>query len=353
MPLARASAFGRGYLYLELAFLLFTVAGTIAIFVDRPARRQRSIAEMLALTGALAAAAAALVIPGLSGHAGQTAPRGLSLALDWLHLTSGSIWIGGLIGLLVLWVSLGSEYRTTALATVVPRFSRIAFLSVMVLIASGVWASVLHLPTLASLWQTSYGVAILIKVALLAGAMMLAAVNLVRTKPRLTAAGAQPETARGATSLLRLLVSGEVLLVVAAIFAAGVLSSLAPPAKALGTVGSASAHVGPGPVSKIVVKNGYTLGFSVDPNRAAAPNTVRVRIAKAGVPVRGADVTATFIMLDMEMGDVAYHLPETTPGVYARSAPALVMVGHWGLSFDIRPPGTSPFTVLLLDKAEG
>ncbi len=353
VPLARASAFGRGYLYLELAFLLFTIAGTIAIFVDRPARRQRSIAELLALTGALAAAAAALVIPGLSGHAGQTAPRGLSLALDWLHLTAGSIWIGGLIGLLVLWVSLGSEHRTTALATVVPRFSRIAFLSVMVLIASGVWASVLHLPTLASLWQTSYGVAIVIKVALLAGAMMLAAVNLVRTKPRLTAAGAQPETARGATSLLRFLVSGEVLLVVAAIFTAGVLSSLAPPAKALGTVGSASAHVGPGVVSKTVVKNGYTLRFSVVPNRAAAPNTVRVRIAKAGVRVRGADVTATFIMLDMEMGDVAYHLLETTPGLYARSAPALVMVGHWGLSFDIRPPGASPFTVLLIDKADG
>ena len=125
---------------------------------------------------------------------------------------------------------------------------------------------------------------------------------------------------------------------VAAIFTAGVLSSLAPPAKALGSIGAASAHVGPGPVSQIVVKNGYTLGFSVDPNRAAAPNTVRVRIAKAGVPVRGADVTATFIMLDMEMGNVAYHLPETAPGLYARSAPALVMVGHWALSFDIRPP---------------
>ena len=353
VPLARASAFGRGYLYLELTFLLFTIAATIAIHLDRPERRQRSVAELLALSGALAAAAAALVIPGLSGHAGQTAPRGLSLGLDWLHLTAGSIWIGGLIGLLVLWASLGSERRTTALATVVPRFSRVAFLSVMVLITSGVWASVLHLPTLASLWQTSYGVAILIKVALLASAMVLAAVNLGRTRPRLAAASAHPETARAAASLLRLLVSGEVLLVVAAIFTAGVLSSLAPPAKALGTVGSASAHVGPGPVSQNVVKNGYTLGFSVDPNRAAAPNTVRVRITKAGGPVRGADVTATFIMLDMEMGNVAYNLPETAPGLYARSAPALVMVGHWALSFDIRPPDASPFTVLLIDKANG
>jgi copper transport protein len=353
VPLARDSAFGRGYLDLELTFLLFTLAGAIAIFVDRPQRPHRSVAEILALTGALAAAAATLLIPGLSGHAGQTAPRGLSLALDWLHLSAGSIWIGGLVGLLVLWVSLGPERRTAALATVVPRFSRIAFASVMILIASGVWASVLHLPTLASLWQTSYGVAILVKAALLGCAMLLAAVNLSRTKPRLAAAAAQPALANDAASLLRLLVSGEVLLVVAAIFAAGVLSSLAPPAKALATVGSASAHVGPGAVSQLVVKNGYTLRFTVDPNRAAAPNTVSVRITKAGAPVRGADVTATFVMLDMQMGNVAYHLPETAPGLYARSAPALVMVGHWGLSFDIRPPGARPFTVLLIDKANG
>jgi copper transport protein len=118
-------------------------------------------------------------------------------------------------------------------------------------------------------------------------------------------------------------------------------------------VGSASAHVGPGAVSETIVKNGYTLRFAVDPNRAAAPNTVSVRIAKADAPVRGADVTATFIMLDMEMGNVAYHLSEKAPGLYSRSAPALVMVGHWGLSFDIRPPGAAPFTVLLIDKANG
>jgi len=353
VPLARASAFGRGYLDLELTFALFAIAGAIAIFVDRPERAARSIAEILALVGALLAAAAMLVVPGLSGHAGQTAPRGLALALDWLHLASGSIWIGGLLGLLVLWVSLGRERRTAALATVVPRFSWIAFASVMVLIASGTWASILHLPTLASLWQTSYGVAILVKAALLATAMLLAAVNLARTKPRLAAAAEQPETARGAAGLLRILVSGEVILVVAAIFAAGVLSSLAPPARALAKVGSASAHVGPGAVSKVVEKNGYVLQFTVAPNRAAAPNTVRVRISKGGAPVRGADVTATFIMLDMEMGNVAYHLPETAPGVYSRSAPALVMVGHWGLSFDIRPQGADPFTVLLIDKANG
>jgi hypothetical protein len=69
--------------------------------------------------------------------------------------------------------------------------------------------------------------------------------------------------------------------------------------------------------------------------------------------VRGADVTASFTMLDMEMPQLAYHLPEQAPGVFARSAPALVMVGRWGLEFQVTPPGRAPFNVLLVDRANG
>jgi copper transport protein len=58
-------------------------------------------------------------------------------------------------------------------------------------------------------------------------------------------------------------------------------------------------------------------------------------------------------MLDMEMGRQAYKLPETAPGTYGREAPALVMVGRWGLTFDVEPPGGAPFTVTLLDHAAG
>jgi copper transport protein len=61
----------------------------------------------------------------------------------------------------------------------------------------------------------------------------------------------------------------------------------------------------------------------------------------------------TFAMLDMEMGQQAYVMRETSPGVYEQSAPALVMVGHWGLSFEVTPPGGEPFTVILVDKAGG
>ena len=204
VPLMRTSAFGRGYLDLELLLALFAVAAAVALWLDRPQRAKRSVAELFALGGALLAAGAVLLAPGAAGHAAQTSPRTLALALDWLHLVAGSLWLGGLIGLVVLIGSLPAARRLPGLALCVPRFSNLAFVSVVVLLGSGVWASVLHLPTLASLWQTSYGQAIIVKAALLAAATVLASVNLLRTRPALRL---QEPPARAAV-LLRGLVSG-------------------------------------------------------------------------------------------------------------------------------------------------
>jgi copper transport protein len=106
-------------------------------------------------------------------------------------------------------------------------------------------------------------------------------------------------------------------------------------------------------VTKVVNRDGYRLELRVSPNRAAVPNGFSVQITKNGAPVRKAEVTTTFAMLDMEMGQQGYRLPETSPGVYRRTEPALVMVGHWGLTFDIRPPGGEPLVVQFVDRANG
>ena len=350
LPLVHASAFGRGFIDLEICFALFVVAGAIAIAVDRPEREHRSVAELLAFTGAWLAAAATLLVPGAAGHPGVTSPRGLALALDWVHLAAGSIWIGGLAGLLVLWRSLPVARRVAGLVVAVPRFSAVALVAVIALAASGTWASILHLPTVQTLWDTSYGKAILVKIALLAVAVALASVNLLRTKPALHADGT---LASGAAALLRKLVAGEVVIVAGAILVAAVLPSLAPPSKALAAVGGASAHVGPGPVTESVVKNGYKLDIRVSPNRAAVPNSFSVHVTRNNRPVRGADVVMRFTMLDMEMGQQEYRLTETSPGTYTHAAPALVMVGHWGLGLDVAPPGHTPVDILVVDKANG
>ena len=349
VPLLRVSAFGRAWLDLEVVLGLLAVAAAVALWLDRADRAERSVAAILALVGSIAAAAAALLVPGAAGHAAQTSPRALALALDWLHLAAGSVWIGGLVGLVVVWGSLPPDRRLAGLVVCVPRFSAAALVSVVVLVGSGIGAAIIHLPTLASLWQTSYGKSLLVKVALLVLATPLAAVNLTRTRPRLQVA----ELAPRATVMLRRLVGGEVLLLVGALFAAGVLSSLPPPATALAAVGKANAHVGPGPVAKATSHGPYRFELRIAPNRAAVPNRFAVRLTRAGAPVAGADITATFTMLEMAMGTQAYHLAAAGKGVYRYSAPALVMVGRWGLSFDVRPPGGQPFSVLYVDKAAG
>ena len=353
VPLYRVTALGRAMVDLELCFALFCIAAGVALWLDRPDRARRSVAELIASCGALMAAAAVLIVPGAAGHAAQTSPRGLTLVFDWLHLASGSVWLGGLIGLLVLWSSVSSRLRVPALSVTVPRFSNVALVSVLVLAATGIGEAIEHMPAVNALWETGYGEAILVKAGLLGCAMLIASGNLLRSRPRLIAAQRRPELGEPAARLLRGLITGEVVVVIGIVFAAAVLSSLAPPPPAFALENSALAKVGPGRVVQTINHAGYTLQVLVSPNKAAAPDSFALRITKGGQPVRGANVTLLFNHLEMQMPTQEYQLSETEPGVYSRAAPALVMVGRWGLTFQVTPKHGLPFTALIVDQANG
>jgi copper transport protein len=300
----------------------------------------------------------------------------LALGFDWLHLLAGSVWLGGLLGLLVIFVSVsarlapGAPTRLEVLKVVVPRFSNVAFACVVVLLATGTAATIIHLPAVDALWQTGYGVAILVKLGLLTGAMALASGNLLRTKPQLVAAreaalaggghvGGSAHEVSGdeggerASHTLRGLVSGEALVVSGAVFVAALLSSLAPPPPSFALANSAIARVGPGRVAQTVNRGGYRLQVLVSPNKAATPDSFALRITKNGQVISGANVTLTFNHLEMQMPQQQYVLKEVSPGVYSRAAPALVMVGRWSLSFAVAPKGAPPFTALIVDQANG
>jgi copper transport protein len=355
VPVVRDSNLGRSFTDLEVVLALFAIAACAVLFVDDGRRRQRSAAALLALTGALLAAGAATAVPGLAGHAAQTSPAALSLVLDWAHVTAAAVWLGGLLGVIILGARTPPGRRLEVLGLVVPRFSNTALVCVLLVIASGVAASIVHLPTPSSLWGTSYGQAILVKVGLLACALVAGGMNYARTVPQLAAARERGDRALAdlGARLLRRNVVTEVVLVTATLLAAMVLSSLPPPAKALAEVGRASAHVGPGAVRRVIHHGSYTLDIDVDPNRAAQPSTFTLHLTQNGQPVTGARVTLEFAMLDMEMGTQAYTLPERSPGTYVRTTPALVMVGHWGVSFQVEPRGGAAFTVIVVDHAEG
>ena len=352
VPLLRVSQFGRSFVDLEWVLLLFAFAAAVALWLDEPQRERRSVAAVLALAGALLAAGAALVAPGAGGHAAQADPRWAALAVDWAHLAAGSIWVGGLAGLLLLWRSVPADRRVAALAVCVPRFSNVALASVLVLVATGTASSVIELPTFGSALESGYGQMLLAKIALLLGAVSLAAMNLTRARPRLKPTAPRPESATAAL-LLRRMASGEVVLVAAAVLAASVLTSLAPPARALADIGTPDAKVGPGPVRRAVDRQGYRFDVRIDPNRAAVPNDFAVRVTRAGAPVEGARLTATLTMLEMEMGSQQYALTGGAGGLYRRAEPALVMVGRWGLELRFEPPGRTPVDVVVIDRVSG
>jgi len=355
IPLVRDSSFGRSFSDLWAVLGLLALASALSLRLDRPGRARRSGEALLALVGATGCAAAALAFPGLAGHPSTTSPVGLMLALDWAHLAAASIWIGGLIGLLVLAAAAQPGRRVAALAAVVPRFSRAAMASVAVLLATGIVASVVHLPTLASLWQTSYGQAIIAKSALLFVALVLGAVNNLRSRPRLAAAAQRRDEAlgNGASALLRRLVLGEGALLAAAVAAAAILTSLAPPSKALAKLGKTDAHVGPGAVAQTFVRDGVRIQVGIRPNRASIDNAFALRLQQNGKPVRNAQVTAQLDMLDMSMQQQAYTLTQVSQGIYQRSRPAFVMVGHWLLGYTIEIPGHKAIQLQVVDKAGG
>jgi copper transport protein len=215
----------------------------------------------------------------------------------------------------------------------------VALASVISLAATGVGEAIIHTPAVNALWETGFGRALLVKAGLLVVALGLAAGNLLRTKPQLAGAGERADHGAPAASLLSRLISGEAIVIVGA--------------PAFAEQNSAIASVGPGHVAASVDHAGYRLQVLVSPNKAAAPNSFALRITRNGQPVRGANVTLAFNHLEMEMPQQEYQLKETAPGVYSHSAPALVMVGRWGLTFNITPPSGPPFTALIVDQANG
>ena len=207
----------------------------------------------------------------------------------------------------------------------------------IVLAGSSTWASILHLPTLSSLWQTSYGQAIMVKVALLIAAIVLAAINLLRTKPGLQAEDRERRRCRAAAAARRR--RGRDRRRGGAVAAVTLVSSPAVEGARRGRWLDEAGGAWSGRLDHREERLPRRGPRRSEPR--GRPNDFSLKLTRGGRPVRGAIVTVRFDMLDMAMGEQAYRMQETSPGLCTRAAtPALVMVGHWGLSFDVAPKGS-------------
>ncbi len=150
-----------------------------------------------------AAVIAVLLIPtlSLSGHAfGSEHLTTLAVVSDLVHVIAASAWLGAMVVLLAS-VSLihRDRHRTSDPADgpardacagiVVASYSPLALWSASLIVLTGIVASWLHLGTWAALWQSRYGVTLLVKVSAVALMAGMGALNWKREGPALAQSG--------------------------------------------------------------------------------------------------------------------------------------------------------------------
>jgi putative copper resistance protein D len=187
------------FMALGKAALVRAMAAVIAFTLFVAVRPARTMWWAGAILGAIAA-----ITLGWMGHGAATEGGGHTwhLMADILHSLAASVWIGSLLGfVLLLFGPAASGEAMVGLHGALARFATLGTLLVVTLAATGLingWFMV-GPEKFAALWSTPYGQLLLVKLVLFAAMLGLAAANRFRLTPRLGASlggsGVEPAVA--------------------------------------------------------------------------------------------------------------------------------------------------------------
>jgi copper transport protein len=175
-PIAGGTRFGTAFIAMTLGFALVAALLFLAWLVERRWLLWSAFAVSLGFASGLS----------LSGH--SAVDRGSSKwseLADWVHLSAASLWAGGLVMLVVVFVTQRSLGRHAFVG-----FSRLAPVLMALLIAAGTYLGVVRLPALDDLWTTDYGRVLLVKLSLVWLALAWGGAHHFLVRPRLQRAGA-------------------------------------------------------------------------------------------------------------------------------------------------------------------
>jgi len=191
-PVLLQTTWGRGWL------AQCTAAGLSLCMALLAPRRSAAGVQLLGT----AAITVACTSP-LTGHAVEH-PWGLPLGvgLHALHLIGGGVWLGTLLSILVAGLRAVARpapaHDHAAVARLITAFSPIALTGAGLVVSAGVLMAYAYVGDFASLWGTTYGRALLVKLALLGLTMAVGAWNWRRVTPRLGTAAGTSEITRSA-----------------------------------------------------------------------------------------------------------------------------------------------------------
>jgi copper transport protein len=268
------------------------------------------------------------------GHATELAPRAVSLVADAVHATAAALWLGGLIGLVMV-LTLRSAETVRSTAGIISRFSRMAFWSVIALAIAGLTLTVTGSDaSLDAIVTTTWGQLVLAKVGLTLIVVIIAAWNRRTLVPSLTT---PTETGNDLSlrwaTLLRT-VRTEALVLVVVVCLTAVLVNI-PPARTAVVPKAARFDV-----SKRVDTG--TVELSVDP-AIVGTNTVVARYADGtGQPLDVANsMTIEFSQPSAGLEPITRQVPVSEPGVFTIQGNEFSIPGTWTVTIAVR---TGDFT---------
>jgi putative copper resistance protein D len=175
---------------LGLTALAAAIVVPVAAGALRRGWRGRDVVVRRVMLAGFALGTAELVVRVIPTEAPPSWPREIFTAvLDWGHMFSAAIWVGGLAGLLVVAALLRvpADERGRFWPVALRRFSAVAAVCVGAMILTGLWTTWLHVGPPRLLVHTLYGETLLVKLVLFVGLVGLGALNQLWLLPRLEA----------------------------------------------------------------------------------------------------------------------------------------------------------------------
>ncbi|MCK8675987.1 copper resistance CopC/CopD family protein [Streptomyces lichenis] len=357
----------RIYLVLAARLLLLVVSGVFLVLLvgqsgqpdpEQPERSQARSRTRLRLAG-LALAVGLSATWAVTNHSSEGAQVWLAVPVTALHLLAMAAWLGGLATLL-------SGLRDDLPATAVERFSRLAFVSVTVLVLTGLYRSWREVGSWDALFSTGYGRLLLVKVGLVALMVAAAWVSRSRLARLRTTAGTpvhaavtagapapdpvEPPQAPPARAALRRSVLAEAAVAVAVLVVTTLLTATSPGRNANAATatapGPAATAANRAPARTTTVRIPYDTGGTTPSARGTA--TVELVPAKAGgyavrvilrdpagKPAEVPEARLAFSLPARDLGPLQVALRSDGAGRWTGTVP-LALAGEWKALLTVR-----------------
>ncbi len=134
--------------------VLLVVMALLLRLALRKGPRSRGEVAAVTVVGLLLACTVAA-----AGHASAGRWVPLAFVVDVLHVLAMSVWVGGLLALVL------ARHDDVAYPEVTERFSGVALVSVVVIVVTGVVQTIRQVDPLSALWDSTYGAVLIAKVA--------------------------------------------------------------------------------------------------------------------------------------------------------------------------------------------